>query len=90
MNLNAEEHACVVARIGLLNLFNPWKAEGSYQLDLSRWEERQIAKMLAHLSVTEPGENWIRCEYTPERGMAPMVYKNYTSFFPPLLFNNIV
>ena len=54
MNLTATEHAAVIARIGLLNLFNPWKPEGAFQLDLSRWEERQIAKMLAHLSIIEP------------------------------------
>ena len=72
MNLNAEEHACVIARIGPLNLFNPWKPEGAFQLDLSRWEERQVAKMLSHLSVTEPGENWPRCEFSSVRGVAPM------------------
>ena len=72
MNLNADEHAAVVARIGVLNLFNPWKPEGAVQLDLNRWEERQVAKMLVHLSVVEPGENWIRCEYTPDRNVAPM------------------
>lgn len=33
------------------------KPEGGWQLDLSRWEERQAAKMLIHLSVAEPGEN---------------------------------
>jgi len=60
MNLSADEHAAVIARIGVLNLFNPWKPEGAVQLDLSRWEERQMAKILTHLSIVEPGENWIR------------------------------
>jgi len=59
-NLTADEHAAVIARIGVLNLFNPWKQEGAIQLDLSRWEERQTAKILTHLAVIEPGENWIR------------------------------
>ena len=72
MELTSREHACVVARVGALNLFNPWKPEGAYQLDLSRWEERQIAKMLTHISVIEPGENWIRCEFCTQRDFAPM------------------
>lgn len=72
MELTAREHACVVARIGALNLFNPWKPEGAYQLDLGRWEERQIAKILTHISVLEPGENWTRCEFATQRDLAPM------------------
>jgi hypothetical protein len=27
---------------GILNLFNPCKPEGGWQLDLMRWEERQV------------------------------------------------
>lgn len=42
---------------GILNIFNPCKPEGGWQLDLMRWEERQVAKMLIHLSVVEPGDN---------------------------------
>jgi hypothetical protein len=42
---------------GILNVFNPSKPEGAWQLDLMRWEERQVAKMLVHLSVQEPGDN---------------------------------
>jgi len=60
MVLSAEEQACVHARIGILNFFNPCKPEGGFSLDLARWEERQITKMLIHLSVVEPGEN---CKY---------------------------
>lgn len=42
---------------GILNIFNPCKPEGGWQLDLSRWDERQVAKMQIHLSVVEPGDN---------------------------------
>jgi hypothetical protein len=57
MVLSAEEHASLLSRIGVLNLFNPCKSEGGYSFDLKRWEERQICKILIHLSVVEPGEN---------------------------------
>ena len=50
----------IVFHSGILNIFNPCKPEGGWQLDLMRWEERQVAKMLIHLSVVEPGEN---CKY---------------------------
>lgn len=58
MNLNSDEHAAVLARIGILNIFNPCKPEGGWQFDLLRWDERQVVKMMIHLSVVEPGENW--------------------------------
>jgi len=53
------EVACVICRIGILNLFNPMKPEGSICLDLSRRDERIVAKMYAAMSVYEPGENWL-------------------------------
>eukprot|EP00981_Chlorochromonas_danica_P002470 scaffold474_cov169-Ochromonas_danica.AAC.5 len=59
--LNAEEQAALRVRIGILNLFNPSKPEGGYSFDLSRWEERQVTRMLVHLSVIEPGENCKTC-----------------------------
>ncbi len=41
-HLTPSEHACVVGRIGYLALFNPIRPEGTYELDLSKWEERQV------------------------------------------------
>ena len=48
-NLSSKEAACLIARIGWLKIFNPMKPEGSYALDLSRWEERMMAKSLCAL-----------------------------------------
>lgn len=42
MQLNAEEHSALLARIGILNIFNPCKPEGGYSFDLLRWEDRQV------------------------------------------------
>jgi hypothetical protein len=47
----------LATQTGILNIFNPNKPEGGYSFDLSCWEERQVAKMLMHLSVVEPGDN---------------------------------
>ena len=58
-NLTPLEVACVTCRLGLLNIYNPLKPEGFVTLDLSIREERVVAKMIAALSVTEPGENFI-------------------------------
>ena len=56
--LTAYEAACVYCRIGWLKIFNPMKPEGSYELDVSLWEERMIVKTLCTLATNEPGENW--------------------------------
>ena len=45
MVLTAKEHAAVLARLGWLAIFNPCKPEGYYELDLTRWEERQVLLM---------------------------------------------
>ena len=52
------ESACVSMRIGMLNYFNPMSPEGSQSLDLSSWEQRQVAKAYTMLVIHEPGENW--------------------------------
>ncbi|RYH21040.1 hypothetical protein EON65_21675 [archaeon] len=49
--LTAYEVACVIGRIGLLNLFNPMKPEGSYELDLSRREERVCLHASTYISI---------------------------------------
>jgi hypothetical protein len=55
-HLSSFEMACLYARLGMLNLFNPMKPEGGFSFNLSRHEERQCVKMLAHLAVVEPGK----------------------------------
>eukprot|EP00602_Paraphysomonas_sp_CaronLab_P004794 CAMPEP_0185021358 /NCGR_PEP_ID=MMETSP1103-20130426/4051_1 /TAXON_ID=36769 /ORGANISM="Paraphysomonas bandaiensis, Strain Caron Lab Isolate" /LENGTH=1351 /DNA_ID=CAMNT_0027552843 /DNA_START=296 /DNA_END=4348 /DNA_ORIENTATION=+ len=55
--LSASETACVYCRLGWLNIYNPMKPEGSYELNLGTWEERQVAKSLIILAMAEPGEN---------------------------------
>jgi Ca2+-binding EF-hand superfamily protein len=55
--LSARDCAAVFCRIGMLNIFNPIKPEVTYELCLSRPEERLIAKMIIYLSVIEPGIN---------------------------------
>lgn len=52
------EVAAITCRIGWLNFYNVLKPEGAIQLNLGRYEERCIAKMLCVLAVTEPGNNW--------------------------------
>eukprot|EP00605_Chrysophyceae_sp_TOSAG23-4_P001328 GSChrysophyteH1.ASY1.ANO1.1445.1 assembled CDS len=52
------EVAALICRIGWLNFFNPMKPEGGIQLNLGRYEERVIAKILCVLAITEPGNNW--------------------------------
>ena len=54
MQLSAMEHACVIARLGYLCSFNPSKPDGFICLNMSRWEERQVAKILIHLEYAEP------------------------------------
>ena len=65
--LTIEEHAMVLARVGILNIFNPLRPEGGYCLDLGLWEERQVAKILVHFACVEPGANWFYQEYTFDR-----------------------
>ena len=52
------EVAATYCRLGYLNLYNPCKPEGSWELDLSRREERIVAKTLCLLATMEPGDNW--------------------------------
>lgn len=53
--LSPFEAACVYCRLGWLNIYNPGKPEGSYELDLSRREERMVCKTLCALATREPG-----------------------------------
>eukprot|EP00981_Chlorochromonas_danica_P004264 scaffold859_cov234-Ochromonas_danica.AAC.13 len=67
--LTTFEVACIIGRVGILNLFNPMKPEGSYELDLSRRDDRIIVKILAQLSVVEPGDNLPFLSFRWEREM---------------------
>lgn len=66
-HLNASEAACVIGRLGLLTTFNPMKPENCYELDMALYEQRQIAKMLMHYAVVEPGINWFNQKYSVDR-----------------------
>jgi len=48
---------CTTIIVLRLNIYNPMKPEGSYELNLGTWEERQVAKSLIILAMAEPGEN---------------------------------
>mmetsp|Transcript_10762 Transcript_10762/g.8034 ORF Transcript_10762/g.8034 Transcript_10762/m.8034 type:complete len:82 (-) Transcript_10762:192-437(-) len=43
----------IYQRFGILNLFNPFRPNGSYRLDLSIYEERIVCKMLLELAKNE-------------------------------------
>mmetsp|Transcript_26686 Transcript_26686/g.57538 ORF Transcript_26686/g.57538 Transcript_26686/m.57538 type:complete len:262 (+) Transcript_26686:133-918(+) len=70
--LSAAEAACLTCRLGSLNLYNPCKPEGSWELDLSRREERVLAKTLCCLATNEPGDNWVFNTFRWMRSMDSM------------------
>jgi hypothetical protein len=70
--LSPFEVACLYCRLGILNIFNPMKPEGCICLDLSRREERILVKILALLSVIEPGQNWVGAAFRWEYVGVPM------------------
>lgn len=70
--LSPLEAAAVICRLGWLNLYNPCKPEGSWELDLSRREERIIAKTLCVLATHEPGDNWTYNTFRWQRDMESM------------------
>lgn len=53
------EIAILNFRLGLLNIWSPLKPEGNIYLNLSRYEERQVAKMIVVLNYLEKGETLI-------------------------------
>ena len=55
--MTPSEAASLYMRLGWLNIFNPLKVEGSFELEMSRWEERMVAKIIMTLAMYEPGEN---------------------------------
>ncbi|CAM9323480.1 unnamed protein product [Ectocarpus fasciculatus] len=68
--LRPDEEREVLARRGYLNVVNPVFADRYYHLNLAVWDEREMAKILVRLAITEPGENWLDETYTrsPEIG----------------------
>ena len=44
--LSPYEAACVICRMGWLNTWNPCKPEGAWQVDMTRPEERLVAKVI--------------------------------------------
>ncbi|ETW00607.1 hypothetical protein H310_07179 [Aphanomyces invadans] len=53
------EVTSLVQRVGWLNIWNPAYAEMEYTLNLTVWEDHQMAVILAQLGDIEPGENWV-------------------------------
>lgn len=73
--LDNVEIAMVIFRLGWLNVWNPLKPEGNICLDLSRREERQVARMLITLKYVETGETWQEQSFRPSL-TAPMPEDN--------------
>lgn len=67
-HLTNEEYASLIYRLGWLNVWNPCKPDGFWELNLGRGEERQVAKMLVHLAGVEPGINWKGESFAWSRG----------------------
>jgi hypothetical protein len=44
--LTAFEVGCLYCRLGILSIYNPAKPEGGWELNMSRWDERLVAKTL--------------------------------------------
>jgi hypothetical protein len=70
--LTKSEQACVIARLGWLVLLNTLRVDNSYDLNLSRWEERQITKILVQFAHTEPGTNFLDPSFCLDRSSPPV------------------
>jgi hypothetical protein len=70
----------VICRIGYLYIFNPCKPEGSWELDLTRREERIMAKMFCALGIHEPGDNFLGEEFRWSRDADSMPGWELVSF----------
>ncbi|CAM9513078.1 unnamed protein product, partial [Phaeothamnion confervicola] len=70
--LRPDEQREVEYRLGLLNVMNPLFPDRYYRLDLSVWDEREMAKMLVRLAMTEPGENWTDETYERRVELGPI------------------
>jgi hypothetical protein len=70
--LSEEDESELQWRLGPLNVINPLRIERYFDLDLTSYEDRQLCKMLVHLAVEEPGENWQQEEYRWSQHGAPV------------------
>ena len=70
--LDGYEVGCIYCRLGWLALFNPLKPEGAWEVEVSRLEERKVAKMLCLLSTNEPGRNCLSETFKWHRQADPM------------------
>ncbi|KAF0719347.1 Aste57867_1107 [Aphanomyces stellatus] len=66
-SLTDAEVAQVIYRLGWLNLWSPLIPEMYYELDLTIYEQREVAKVLVQLAMDEPGENWQGATFGWER-----------------------
>ena len=48
------------------------KPNGSFQLDLTRREERLLFKIIATLSINEPGNHFVGLKFQWDRSMEPI------------------
>lgn len=67
-----EEQANLIARLGVLNCWNPLKPDGYIECDIGRREERQVARMLVALAEAEPGKNFLNESFRWNRVEPPM------------------
>ncbi|CAM9229407.1 unnamed protein product [Laminaria digitata] len=70
--LRPDESREVFTRRGFLNVTNPFFADRYYRLDLSVWDDREMAKILIRLAMMEPGENWIDETYERKIELGPL------------------
>eukprot|EP00981_Chlorochromonas_danica_P010026 scaffold2924_cov165-Ochromonas_danica.AAC.13 len=70
--LEAPDCSAVMCRLGILNLFNPFKPETTLELCMDRREERMVAKMIVYLSVIEPGLNLTFKQFQWKRDIDPI------------------
>ncbi|KAF1317899.1 Leucine-rich repeat-containing protein, partial [Globisporangium splendens] len=68
--LHEPEAAQCFYRFGWLNIWTPLIPDNYYELNLSLYEEREVAKALVRLAIDEPGENWQRETFGWELNMS--------------------
>ncbi|RHY89590.1 hypothetical protein DYB35_004904 [Aphanomyces astaci] len=69
--LTDDEVAQLLYRVGWLHVWSPLVPDLYYELDLSMYEQREVAKILVQLALNEPviyGENWQNETYGWNRG----------------------
>ena len=56
--IEVDEYAKYRHRVGIANIFNPFRADVRYNLNLKVKDERAVAALLVEMT-DEPGENWL-------------------------------